>query len=34
MSAARFFMFVKEKEIKGIFSGIIWIIVIFRFRKL
>ncbi|EOO74172.1 hypothetical protein IIC_03282 [Bacillus cereus VD021] len=34
MSAARFFMFVEEKEIKGIFSGIIWIIVIFRFKKL
>ncbi|PGT01386.1 hypothetical protein, partial [Bacillus cereus] len=34
MNAARFFIFVKEKEVKGIFSGIIWIIVIFRFKKL
>lgn len=33
MSAARFFIFVKKKEIKGIFSGIIWIIFIFRFKK-
>lgn len=33
MSTARFFIFVKEKEVKDIFSGIIWMIVIFRFKK-
>lgn len=33
MNTARFFIFVKGKEIKGIFSGIIWMIVIFRFKK-
>lgn len=33
MNTARFFIFVKGKEVKGIFSGIIWMIVIFRFKK-
>ena len=33
MSATRFFIFAKKKEIKGIFNGIIWIIFIFRFKK-
>ncbi len=33
MNAARFFIFVKGKEVKGRFGGIIWMIVIFRFKK-